>query len=278
MINVRINEGTKDVKNNETNLWKKHIRSFDERRDFIVPGDAKETVIFAVEQLIAIANESIAARGLFTIALSGGSTPKAIFELLAQKPYYTQIPWEKVLIFWSDERSVPPDHPDSNYHMAMHAGLNTLPIPKKNIFRMPADQDIEEQAKTYEDCIIARLPSGNFDLVMLGMGEDGHTASLFPKTHALHSKDQLVVANYVPQKKNWRMTLTYKCINSARHIVIYVIGESKAAMLKFVLSAPFNPDELPIQKVGTSNNKALWIIDVNAAKDLFSEIGPKRGA
>lgn len=252
-----------------TSNWKKDIQPYDERRDIIIPGNAKETVIFAVEQLIAIANESIAERDLFTIALSGGSTPKAIFELLAKEPYCKQVPWDKVRVFWSDERSVPPDHLDSNYYMAMQAGLKTLPIPDKNIFRMPADQDIEAGAAKYEKLILSILPSGKFDLIMLGMGEDGHTASLFPKTHALHSVDRLVVANYVPQKNTWRMTLTYKCINSARHIAIYVIGESKATMLKFVLSAPYNPDELPIQHVGTATHKALWIIDNDAAKDLF---------
>lgn len=252
------------------NDWKKHIQNYDERRNIVLPGNAKETVIFAVEQLIAIANESIAERGVFTIALSGGSTPKAIFELLAKEPYCNQIDWNKVRIFWSDERSVPPDHPDSNYHMAMHAGLNSLPIQDKNIFRMTAELDIEASAIKYEELIRTILPSGEFDLIMLGMGEDGHTASLFPKTLALHSVDRLVVANYVPQKNTWRMTLTYKCINSARYIAIYVIGESKAAMLKLVLTAPYNPDVLPIQRVGTPSHKALWIVDKDAAKDLLS--------
>lgn len=249
--------------------WKKHIHPYDERRDIIIPGDAKETVTFAVEQLIAIANEAIAKRGMFTVALSGGSTPKAIFELLAKKPYCDQIAWDKVRIFWSDERSVPPDHPDSNYHMAMQAGLSTLPISRKHIFRMVAEEDIETGAAQYEELISEMVPSGKFDLIMLGMGEDGHTASLFPKTHGLHSNERYVVANFIPQKNTWRMTLTYNCINLARHIVIYVIGKSKAAMLKFVLTAPYNPDELPVQRVGTSVHKALWIIDKEAASHLF---------
>lgn len=249
--------------------WKKYIHTYDERRNIIIPGDAKETVTFAVEQLVAIANEAIAERGMFTVALSGGSTPKAIFELLAKKPYRDQIAWDKVRIFWSDERSVPPNHPDSNYHMAMQAGLSILPIHNKHIFRMVAEQDIKAGAAQYEELISDMIPAGTFDLVMLGMGEDGHTASLFPKTHALHSNDRYVVANYIPQKNTWRMTLTYQCINLARHIVIYVIGKSKAAMLKFVLTAPYHPDELPIQRIGTAVHKALWIIDKDAANSLF---------
>lgn len=252
--------------------WEKHIQPFDERRSLIVPGNAHETVTFAVQQLIEIAKKSIEKRKIFTIALSGGSTPKAIFELLSKEPYSKQIAWDKVRLFWSDERSVPPDHPDSNYYMAMHAGLSSLPIPKDNIFRMTAEYDIETNAEKYEKLISEQVPSGEFDLIMLGMGEDGHTASLFPKTHALHSVDRLVVANYVPQKNTWRMTLTYQCINSARNIAIYVLGENKAAMLKFVLTAPYNPDELPVQRVGTPTRKALWIADKSAAKNLITNL------
>lgn len=246
-------------------LWKQNVRPYDERRNFVIPGNSQDTIRFAVEQLISIAQEAIASRDVFTIALSGGSTPKAIFELLSKEPYSKQIPWDKVLIFWSDERNVPPDDPESNYCMAMQAGLKTLPIPSENIFRMQAEGDIDKSAAEYDRLILKNIPMGKFDLMMLGMGEDGHTASLFPKTHALHANDRLAVANYIPQKNTWRMTLTYKCINSARNIVIYVIGKSKAAMLKFVLTAPYNPDELPVQRVGDEEHKALWIVDNAAA-------------
>ncbi|MBA3815446.1 MAG: 6-phosphogluconolactonase [Parachlamydiaceae bacterium] len=248
--------------------WKKDIQPYDERRNIIIPGNANETVIFAVEQLISIANESISAKGAFTIALSGGSTPKAIFELLSKEPYRNQVDWGKVFLFWSDERSVASDNPESNFYMAMQAGLKSLPILAKNIYRMGAEKDIEASAAHYEELIKSVLPSGEFDLIMLGMGEDGHTASLFPKTDALTSLDRIVVANYVPQKNTWRMTLTYKCINAARNIVIYVIGESKAVMLKHVLTAPYEPEILPIQAVGIPTHKALWIIDKEAAKGL----------
>lgn len=236
----------------------------------MIPGDAAKTIAFCAEQWIAIAQEAISKNNIFTVALSGGSTPKAIYEKLSSPEYNKRISWDKVLLFWSDERCVPPDDPDSNFHMAINAGFAKLPIPPANIFRMPADSnDIERGAKQYEDLILDVVPKAEFDLVMLGMGEDGHTASLFPKTHGLHSADRLVIANYIPQKNTWRMTLTFKCINAARHIDIYIIGKNKAAMVKHVLTSPYQPDEIPIQRVGTPASKALWIVDQGAAHELM---------
>ena len=129
--------------------------------------------------------------------------------------------------YMSDERAVPPDHPDSNYRMAMEAGFNQFNIPEEHIYRMKAETDIETNAVEYEKLIESLLSKGIFDLVMLGMGEDGHTASLFPKTHGLHTNGRLVIANYVPTLNTWRMTLTFNCINQATHIVVYVIGKNK---------------------------------------------------
>lgn len=251
------------------NLWKKSIRSYDDRRDIVVPGDAEATVRYAVEHFLALANKSIDSRGIFAVALSGGSTPKAIYETLSRQPYRDRIAWDKVFLFWSDERCVPPDHPQSNYRMAMNAGISSLPIPQEHIFRMPAEHDAEEGAIVYEMLIRERTPSGAFDLVMLGMGEDGHTASLFPKTHGLHTEDRLVIANYIQQKNEWRMSLTFECINAARHPAIYLIGNNKAEMFKYVLTAPYQPDELPIQRVGTPEHKALWIVDDAAADKMI---------
>lgn len=249
-------------------MWKKKICSYDDRRDIVIPGNVEETIKYAAEQFIAIAKDSIQERGVFAVALSGGSTPKAIYEILSRPPYSKKVDWEKIMLFWSDERCVAPDNPQSNYLMAMKAGFASLPIPQQNIFRMPAENDVEKGAKIYEMLILEKVPLGEFDLVMLGMGEDGHTASLFPKTHALHSEDRLVVANYVPQKNEWRMSLTFKCINSARNQTIYIIGKSKASMLKHILTAPYQPDELPVQRVGTPARKALWIVDNDAAKEI----------
>lgn len=237
------------------------VFAFDDRRDIAVPGDEKATLEFSVEHFLSIGKQAIAERGRFAVALSGGSTPKAIYQRLASKEF----DWQNIYLFWSDERCVPPYHPDSNYHMAMEAGFSKVGIPPQHIFRMQAEGDVEEGALHYEEQIRRSLPDLRFDLVMLGVGEDGHTASLFPKTHGLHAPERLAIANYVPQKQVWRMTLTYECINAARHIVFYAIGASKASIVKTVLTEPFDPDLLPAQKVGTPEHKALWIFDEAAS-------------
>lgn len=244
-------------------------QKFDERRSIIIPGDAKETIEFCVKQFLQIAHSSIKKNDIFTVALSGGSTPNAIFKALSQPPYRNELDWSKVLFFWSDERSVPPTHPESNYHMAMEAGLAQLPIPKDHIFRMRAEKDIEQNALKYEQDIIRNIPSKRFDLMMLGMGEDGHTASLFPHTEGLHIKDRLVIANHIPQKQTWRMSLTYECIQNAHHICIYVIGKNKSDMVAQALKGNYEPDSIPIQKIGTAHNQALWILDHEAAIKLL---------
>lgn len=244
------------------------IQAIDERQDIVVPGGASETYAYCAQHFITAASSAIKDHGYFAVALSGGSTPKAIFTLLARDENRSKVDWNKVLLFWSDERAVPPDHPDSNYHMAIEAGLGKLGIPPEHIFRMPADYDIEANALEYESEILEKLPGGSFDMVMLGMGDDGHTASLFPQTHGLHVQDRLVIANYVPQLNTWRMSLTFPCINKAKTIVIYVIGKGKSEMLKKVLSEKHDPDQLPIQSVGTPAHRALWIADSDAASLL----------
>lgn len=245
--------------------WQQLLKAYDVRWDLFVPGDYQATLAFCIASFIEIANESIADHGYFAVALSGGSTPKAIYQGLAQPDNRTKINWSKVLLFWSDERCVPKTHPDSNYRMAMEAGFASLPIPKENIFPIETEGDLEKNARDYEHIIREKISLKTFDLVMLGMGDDGHTASLFPKTHGLHAQNRLVIPNFLPDKEIWRMTLTYECINAARNIIIYVMGKNKAEMLKRVLLGPFEPDLLPIQKVGTPEHKALWLADDEAA-------------
>lgn len=247
--------------------WRERIKTYDSRRQVIIPGNDIETIQFCVEQFLSLAKEAIADHDCFAVALSGGSTPKAIFQGLLQSQNHTTVDWSKVLLFWGDERCVPKDHPDSNYRMAMEAGFSKLPVPQENIFPMPVEGDLKSNSETYGNLIIKKT-SGIFDLVMLGMGEDGHTASLFPKTSALHIDNQLVAANYIPEKNIWRMTLTYTCIHAARNIIIYVLGTSKAKMLKKVLSEPYQPDLLPIQKIGTASHPSIWIVDQEAATDI----------
>lgn len=252
--------------------WKNSIEIFDKRRDIVIPGNAEETVAYCTKQFLQIGQEAIEKNGCFTVALSGGSTPNAIFKEISKPASARVLDWSKVLFFWSDERSVPPDDAESNYFQAMQAGISTLPLVSENVYRMVAEKDIEENALAYEQLIRQKVPSLQFDLIMLGMGEDGHTASLFPRTHGLHVKNRLIIANYVPQKHTWRMSMTYECIHMAKHICIYVIGTNKASTVVNVLLGSYDPDNLPIQKIGTPSHKVLWILDAAAGEKLMQEI------
>ncbi len=240
----------------------------DERRDLIVPGGYEQTLKYSVEHFIKALNQGINERGQGIVALSGGSTPKAIYQMVSSPTYRDRVDWKKVYLFWSDERSVPPTNKDSNYKMAMDAGLGSLGIPSEQIYRMHAEDNLEENAERYEGAIENVLSEGLFDLMMLGMGEDGHTASLFPFTHGLQVEDKLVTPNFVPQQHTWRMTLTYPGIHRSRNICIYVLGKSKAEMVKEVLTGPFEPIKLPSQAVGTAEHKATWILDSDSSSML----------
>ena len=220
---------------------KEKILAFDDRRDIALPGDEGATLDFCVEHFLDVAERSLSERGRFAVVLSGGSTPKAIYQRLTDPLHRKRVDWQKIYLFWSDERCVPPYHPDSNYRMAMDAGLDKMGIPPQHIFRMQAEGDVEEGALAYEEQIRHTLPDLSFDLMMLGMGDDGHTASLFPRTHGLHAPGRIAIANYIPQKETWRMTLTFECINAARHTVLYVLGPGKAQMVNKVLTGPFLP-------------------------------------
>jgi len=247
-----------------------HFFSWDDKWDVAHPGDWNETITFCTEHFINCAKEAIKLHEFFNVALSGGSTPKAIFQKLSSTSFSSEIDWTKVLIFWSDERSVAPTNQESNFRMAMDAGLKTLSIPPEHIFRMVAEDKIEENAKAYEEKIREVLGSRPFDLIMLGMGDDGHTASLFPGTEGVSETKRWVVANHVSQKKTWRMTLTLPCINRAKNTVIYVLGENKKEMVRQVfLEKPEPP--FPVSLVGTLDNKALWVLDSAAGADIFNK-------
>jgi 6-phosphogluconolactonase len=240
------------------------IFSYDDRRDLAIPGDLPAALKFCADHFISCAEKAIADHGYFAVALAGGSTPKAVYQKLTDKAYADKIDWSKVKLFWSDERAVPPSHPDSNYRMAMEAAFSKLPIPPAQIYRMKAEDDIELGALEYENLIKNSLKEARFDLVLLGIGEDGHTASLFPQTHALHVENRLVVANFVPKLNTWRMTLTFDSLNAAHHRVLYVLGKSKASIVKTVLNGAYQPDLYPVQRVGMRSHKALWVLDAEA--------------
>jgi len=246
------------------------INSYDERRDIIILKNEKEAVDYCVEHFISTANNAINDHGFFSVALSGGSTPKAIFQLLSEKENAKKVDFTKVFLFWSDERAVPLDDPSSNYKMAMDAGLKML-VPEDQIFPMNGIADLDYSARQYEATLNEIIPDNRLDLCMLGMGDDGHTASLFPHTKALSVKDRLVVKNEVPQKQCERLTLTFDAINAAKQIVIYVLGKGKAEMVKTVFEDPLESLEFPVQAVGSKESKALWIMDAAAANLLVTK-------
>jgi 6-phosphogluconolactonase len=216
-------------------------------------------------------------RGIARIAISGGSTPQATFKLLADpaRPFLATVPWDKLQLFWVDERCVPPDNPESNYGICRDLLLTKVPIPEANVFRMEGELDPEEAASRYESTLrnamkLEGAESPAFDLVVLGMGPDGHTASLFPQTEALNEMGRLVVANHVPQKDTWRITLTWPVINQAAEVAFEVEGPGKTDVIAEVLTGPRDPERLPSQLIRPSNGKLLFLLDEDAAAKLPS--------
>ncbi len=237
-----------------------------------------EQVAQAAAQLFAeAAVEAVTARGVARIAISGGSTPKRMFALLADpaQPFLVQVPWQQLMLYWVDERCVPPTDADSNYRMIRETMLDHVPLPPENIFRMEGELDPEEAANRYETFLRnsmrlegAELPT--FDLILLGMGDDGHTASLFPHTGAINELGRLTVANHVPQKDTWRITLTWPVINQGREVAFLIEGAAKADVLAEVLLGPRDPERLPSQLIRPSNGKLRFLLDEAAASKLPS--------
>jgi len=224
-----------------------------------------------------LANEAIATQGRFTVALSGGSTPKSVYSLLAQgNPRMQPIAWPYVHVFWGDERCVPPVHLDSNYRMANEVLLSHISIPPENIHRIHADLPPLEAAYNYERDLreaFSLPPDGTpcFDLVFLGMGPDGHTASLFPGTSGLQEEKRLVVAHYVEKLTSWRITFTAKVFNAAAQVAFLVTGADKAVTLKEVLEGPFQPNRLPSQLIQPPAENLQWLVDEAAASALTGQ-------
>ena len=228
--------------------------------------DATALYQAAADEFIRCAREAMAHQGRFCVALSGGSTPRGVYSLLAQRP--SDLPWSNIFVFFGDERHVPPDHPDSNYRMAKEALLSKVPIPETNVFRIRAELDANQAAQDYEDKLSSffALKPGEFprlDLIMLGLGDDGHTASLFPGSAALNETSRLVVANWVEKFQQYRITLTYPVINNAAEVMFLVSGAGKKEILKKVFSA--DSDEYPAQHVNTKHGVLLWLVDQEAA-------------
>jgi 6-phosphogluconolactonase len=223
----------------------------------------------AAERIVRAADEAIVLSGRFTIALSGGSTPKTLYQLLAEEPYRSRIDWTKVEVFFTDERCVPPDHPESNYRMARETLLSKVPIPGDNIYRMRGEvEPPEEAAKEYGMMLKEKFGDGGLDLCLLGMGEDGHTASLFPGTPAVNETHHRCVAVYVEKSttgKSWRITLTAPFINRSREVIILVAGANKSKVLAEVLEGPRDPQRLPVQLIEPASGRVTWFVDAAAA-------------
>ncbi len=248
---------------------KPHFFSIDLNRLLIVPGNREATITFMADHFIALAKDALFQRGHFYVALSGGSTPQAVYQKLASQ-HRNSLDWSRISFFFSDERAVSPNDPNSNYFSAMHSGLQLLPIKKEHVYRMEAEKDLTEASLEYEHLILKRVPNREFDLILLGMGEDGHTASLFPHTQALKIENRDVVGNRVEQKNTNRMTFTFNLINRAKTICFYVIGKDKKAMVKTVLTPNFSHFDFPATLVGSQAHPALWILDQEAAQNLPS--------
>jgi 6-phosphogluconolactonase len=245
--------------------------------------DAQDLAAEAASHFAQLADQYAVGAGRFTVALSGGSTPRAMFTLLAAEPFKQSVPWPSIYFFWGDERAVPPTHSGSNYRMAKETLLSKVPVPAENIFRIHGElEDRDRAASEYSESLsqffyhsgsAGTSPLANwprFDLVLLGMGADGHTASLFPNSPALQISDRIAAANYVQKLNAHRITLTAPTINNARNVTFLVAGEDKAAALRNVIEGSYNPQTWPSQLIKPRGGKLLWLVDEGAASRLGS--------
>jgi 6-phosphogluconolactonase len=240
--------------------------------------DTSELFHAAAEHVCRIGRMSLDTTGRFSLVLSGGATPRGLYELLAEHPYRSQVEWDKVEFFWGDERAVPPDHPASNYRMAKEAMLDKLGVPEDRIHRIPGERpDLDRVAKEYEEKIedvLGRIPGvgrrpPHFNLFLLGMGEDGHTASLFPNTPPLREKERWVVAQEAPKAPRERVTMTPPLINAAHFIMFLVSGSSKANVLAQVVQGSRDPMRYPAQLIHPLTGEVTWFVDQPASMSLI---------
>lgn len=233
--------------------------------------DPEQVAREAAGLFVRLSIEAVSTRGAFSVALSGGSTPRRVYELLASDDYCTQVSWPSVHVFFGDERTVAPDHPDSNFRMANEALLSRVGLSAANVHRMNGVGDAAANASRYESelrAFFGDVSWPRFDLIMLGMGDDGHTASLFPESAALAESQAWVVANWVEKFRTWRITLTAPAINAARRVLFLVTGTGKAERLREVLAGERDPQRLPSQLIQPRDGTLEWFIDRAAAAKL----------
>ena len=236
--------------------------------------DADELAQQAAQLILTQSQLAVARNNFFTIALSGGSTPKRLYELLADptQQFRSQLPWDRIHFFWTDERHVPPDHPDSNYRMVFEAMLARAPVPSTNIHRMlgekanasEAANDYESQLRNFFHPHAGELP--RLDFVLLGLGPDGHTASLFPDSEVLQETQRWVAAPWIAKLNSYRLTMTLPVLNTASTVVFLVSGSEKAEVLREVLEG--EPDRFPAQRINPTNGVLSWLVDADAASKL----------
>ena len=238
--------------------------------DIITVSDPEELAQTATQRFTRMAQEAVGSRGRFSVALSGGSTPRALYELLARSPYRQRMPWEGLHLFWGDERCVPPSDPGSNFRLAEETLIAHVPIPPENIHRVQGELEPGAAARAYErtlrDFFCGPIP--RLDLVLLGLGNDGHTASLFPRSTALEDTERLVVAveAFYQDRPAHRVTLTLPAINTARQVLFLVSGHDKAEIVRSVLQGP--DTALPAQRVQPTAGKLTWLLDAAAGSQL----------
>ncbi|HEV8307116.1 MAG TPA: 6-phosphogluconolactonase [Methylomirabilota bacterium] len=246
----------------------------------IVLEDAEAVAGEAAARVADLARQAVAARGRFAVALAGGATPRPAFRRLAREPLRSAVPWGRTEVFWSDERCVAPEHPESNYRLARETLLDAVPIPAERVHRITGEAPDPAAAAAAYETEIARVlggrpggPPPDFDLVMLGIGADGHTASLFPGTAALAERIRWVVATRVPTLSVAdRITLTYPILNRAACVLFLVVGADKAPALRAILEEPPDPERLPAQGVRPDAGGPVWLVDRAAAARLTTRL------
>ncbi len=233
--------------------------------------DTKALAKAAADHFVAASEEAIENRGRFMVALSGGSTPQLTYSRLSDPMVATKVSWRNVHLFWGDERCVPPEHPDSNYRMARKTMIQKVPIPQANVHRIHGELDPDLAAQTYANelrSVFGTEERPRFDLIFLGLGKDGHTASLFPGSLALRETEHWALAVYSEALQAWRVTLTLPVLNAARQLSFLVSGKSKAERLQEVLKGEPQPEPLPAQLIQPLNGQVTWLIDQAAASRL----------
>jgi 6-phosphogluconolactonase len=238
----------------------------------VIESDPESLADAAARLLVAKGKTAVADRGVFALAVSGGSTPKRLFELLADEsgPYFNILPWTHTHIFWVDERHVPPDSKESNYRMTREAMLSHAPIPGSNIHRIISENPSAEDAAVQYETELKEFFNGlpQFDLTILGLGEDGHTASIFPGSPVLNESNRFVAAPWVEKLNTFRITLTLPVLNNSLSTVFLVSGKGKSEILLEVLQGKFDPARLPSQAIQPANGELKWLVDTEAASLL----------